>query len=176
LQDVSGSYVRSESRLVSAVGVRDMVIVETADAVLVAPKDRVQEVKQCVERLQEGAREEARLHKRVYRPWGWYESLVQDSGFQVKRLMVKPGGKLSLQMHHQRAEHWTVVRGTAYVTIGEREFELEHDQSTYIPVGTRHRLENRSETSLEVVEVQTGDYLGEDDIVRFDDQYGRDVG
>lgn len=176
LQDVSGSYVRSESRLVSALGVRDMVIVETADAVLVAPKERVQEVKQCVERLQDGAREEARLHKRVYRPWGWYESLVHDTGFQVKRLMVKPGGKLSLQMHHQRAEHWTVVCGTAYVTIGEREFELEHDQSTYIPMGTRHRLENRSEASLEVVEVQTGDYLGEDDIVRFDDHYGRIVG
>lgn len=173
LQDVQGSYVRSESRLVSAVGLRDMVIVETADAVLVAPKAHVHDVKQCVQRLQDGAREEARMHKRVYRPWGSYESLVQDTGFQVKRLRVKPGGKLSLQLHHHRAEHWTVVRGTAYVTVGDRQFELTHDQSTYIPLGTKHRLENRGDTPLEVVEVQTGSYLGEDDIVRFDDQYGR---
>lgn len=176
LQDVTGSYVRSESRLVSAVGVSDMVIVETADAVLVAPKNRVREVKQCVNRLKDGEREEARLHKRVFRPWGSYESLVLDPGFQVKRLEVKPGGRLSLQMHHHRAEHWTVVCGTARVTIGEREYDLEKDQSTYIPVGTRHRLENRMNAPLEVIEVQTGEYLGEDDIVRFDDQYGRVAG
>jgi mannose-1-phosphate guanylyltransferase/mannose-6-phosphate isomerase len=148
-------------------------VVETDDAVLVAAKDRAQEVKEVVERLERANRTEHVSHSRVHRPWGYYESVDSGPGFQVKRLMVKPGHRLSLQMHHRRAEHWVVVSGTAQVTRGEEVFALERNQSTYIPVGTRHRLENASAEPLLIVEVQSGEYLGEDDIVRFEDSYNR---
>ena len=150
-----------------------MVIVETSDAVLVADKNRVQDVKHIVAALKKSKRDEATLHKRVYRPWGSYESLVNAHRFQVKRIIVNPGQQLSLQMHHHRAEHWIVVSGTAKVTCGEKEYLLSEDQSTYIPLGNRHRLSNPGVIPLELIEVQTGSYLGEDDIVRFQDVYGR---
>jgi mannose-1-phosphate guanylyltransferase/mannose-6-phosphate isomerase len=170
---LADSYVRADGRLVAALGLRDVVIVDTADAVLVAAKDRVQEVKELVAALQAKGREELVHHRRVYRPWGWYESIDAGDRFQVKHICVKPGGKLSLQMHHHRAEHWIVVRGTAKVTRGNEEVLLHENESTYIPLGTRHRLENPGMIPLELVEVQSGAYLGEDDIIRFDDQYGR---
>lgn len=173
LSDVSNAYVRAESRLVAAVGLEDVVIVETADAVLVADKRAAQDVKQIVSWLKREKRDEALNHKRVYRPWGSYESLVVAGRFQVKRIIVDPGHQLSLQMHHHRAEHWVVVRGTALVTCGEQEIMLREDQSTYIPLGTKHRLANPGKIPLELIEVQTGSYLGEDDIVRFNDVYGR---
>lgn len=173
LEDVSDSYVRAESRLVAAVGVTDHVIVETSDAVLVADANRVQEVKRLVSRLDEAGRSEVMEHPRVYRPWGWYETLVDGERFHAKRILVKPGAALSLQMHHHRAEHWVVVKGSARVTRDDDEFLLAEDQSTYIPVGTRHRLENPGKIPLELLEIQTGSYLGEDDIVRFEDRYGR---
>jgi mannose-1-phosphate guanylyltransferase/mannose-6-phosphate isomerase len=172
-EDVSGSYLRSESRLLAAAGVEDLVVVETADAVLVANRHRVQDVKRIVERLRAEGRSEAALHHRVYRPWGSYESLVISDRFQVKRIIVNPGGTLSLQMHHHRAEHWIVVSGTAEVTCEDRTFMLAEDESTYIPLGHRHRLANPGRIPLELIEVQTGSYLGEDDIVRFEDKYGR---
>jgi mannose-1-phosphate guanylyltransferase/mannose-6-phosphate isomerase len=170
---LTDSYVRADGRLVAALGLKDVVIVDTADAVLVAAKDRVQEVKELVAALQARGREELVQHRRVYRPWGWYESIDAGDRFQVKHISVKPGGKLSWQMHHHRAEHWIVVRGTAKVTRGNEEILLHENESTYIPLGTRHRLENPGVIPLELVEVQSGAYLGEDDIVRFDDQYGR---
>ncbi|MET0379617.1 MAG: mannose-1-phosphate guanylyltransferase/mannose-6-phosphate isomerase, partial [Spongiibacteraceae bacterium] len=173
LHDSGNTYVRAESRLVTAVGVSDLIVVETSDAVLVADKSRVQDVKHIVTALKKQARAEAILHKRVYRPWGSYESLVAAGRFQVKRIVVNPGQQLSLQMHHHRAEHWIVVSGTAKVTCGEKEFMLSEDQSTYIPLGNRHRLSNPGVIPLEIIEVQTGSYLGEDDIVRFQDVYGR---
>ncbi len=173
LHDVENSYLRSESRLISAVGVRDLVIVETDDAILVAPQDRAHEVKKIVEQLDRDNRAEADLHARVYRPWGTYEGLAHGERFQVKRISVKPGGKLSLQMHRHRAEHWVIVEGTARVTNGDQEITLTENQSTYIPIGVTHRLENLGETDLTLIEVQSGSYLGEDDIVRFDDIYGR---
>lgn len=173
LHDVKNSYLRSESRLISAVGVRDLVIVETDDAILVAPQDRAHEVKKIVEQLDRDNRAEADLHARVYRPWGTYEALAHGERFQVKRISVKPGGKLSLQMHRHRAEHWVIVEGTARVTNGDQEITLTENQSTYIPIGVTHRLENLGETDLTLIEVQSGSYLGEDDIVRFDDIYGR---
>ncbi|MFP6656349.1 MAG: mannose-1-phosphate guanylyltransferase/mannose-6-phosphate isomerase, partial [Myxococcota bacterium] len=173
LHDVENSYIRSEKRLISAVGVRDLVIIETDDAILVAPRDRAQDVKAIVTELERANRPEAELHARVYRPWGFYEGVAEGDRFQVKRISVKPGEKLSLQMHHHRAEHWVVVNGTALVTNGDREFELTENQSTYIPIGVTHRLENRGETELTLIEVQSGSYLGEDDIVRFEDIYGR---
>jgi len=173
LRNVSNAYVRAESRLVAAVGLEDVVIVETADAVLVANKDSSQDVKHIVAHLKLEGREEALLHTRVYRPWGSYESLVESERFQVKRIIVNPGQQLSLQMHHHRAEHWVVVKGTARVTHGEQETMLGEDQSTYIPLGTKHRLANPGVIPLEIIEVQTGSYLGEDDIVRFNDVYGR---
>jgi mannose-1-phosphate guanylyltransferase / mannose-6-phosphate isomerase len=166
-------YLRAESRLLAAVGLENIIVVETPDAVLVAHRDQVQEVKEIVNLLNGSARGETLFHKRVYRPWGWYEGVDQAERFQVKRIMVKAGATLSLQMHHHRAEHWVVVRGTARVTSGERSFLLTEDQSTYIPVGQTHRLENPGTIPLELIEVQSGSYLGEDDIVRFDDQYGR---
>jgi mannose-1-phosphate guanylyltransferase/mannose-6-phosphate isomerase len=169
----SGCYIRAESRLVAAVAVKDLVIVETDDAVLVAHKDSAQDVKNTVEHLKASKREEHISHSRVYRPWGYYESLDSGEGFQVKRLMVKPGARLSLQMHHRRAEHWVVVSGTATVTRGEEESTLGENESTYIPLGTKHRLENRGDQPLYVIEVQSGSYLGEDDIVRFADDYKR---
>ena len=173
LHDVANTYVHAESRLVAAVGLDDVVIVETADAVLVADKDASQDVKHIVARLKGARRSEALNHKRVYRPWGSYESLVESGRFQVKRIIVEPGQQLSLQMHHHRAEHWIVVKGTAHVTCGEQEIMLREDQSTYIPLGTKHRLANPGKIPLELIEVQTGSYLGEDDIVRFTDVYGR---
>jgi len=173
LIDVENSYVRSEKRLVSAVGVRDLVIVETADAILVAPRDRAQDVRDVVARLEQAGRGEAELHARVYRPWGHYEGVAEGDRFQVKRISVRPGGKLSLQMHHHRAEHWVVVEGTARITNGDQDMFLTENQSTYIPIGASHRLENPGKTDLTLIEVQSGTYLGEDDIVRFEDIYGR---
>ncbi len=171
--DSQGSYLRAESRLVAAVGLRNVVVVETPDAVLVADRDRVQDVKRIVERLREEGREEPLNHRRVYRPWGSYEGIANGDRFQVKRIVVQPGASLSLQMHHHRAEHWIIVRGTARVTRGEETLLLSEDQSTYIPLGTAHRLDNPGKIPLELIEVQTGSYLGEDDIVRFRDDYGR---
>ncbi|MDW7646350.1 MAG: mannose-1-phosphate guanylyltransferase/mannose-6-phosphate isomerase [Desulfuromonadales bacterium] len=172
-EDVKNSYIHASQRLVAAVGVEDHVIVETADAVLVAPKDRVQDVKHIVERLKAQNRAEALLHRRVNRPWGAYECIDQAERYQVKHITVHPGATLSLQMHHHRAEHWIVVRGTAKVTKGEEVILLSENQSTYIPLGVTHRLENVGKIPLEMIEVQSGSYLGEDDIVRFDDEYGR---
>ncbi|MGY0650588.1 mannose-1-phosphate guanylyltransferase/mannose-6-phosphate isomerase [Luteimonas sp. A537] len=166
------SYAWSR-RLVALVGVDDLVVVETDDAVLVAHKDRVQEVKDVVARLKADDRSHAVLHREVHRPWGSYDSIDQDEGFQVKRIKVKPGGRLSLQSHRCRAEHWIVVRGTARVTRDNDVFELHANQSTYIPLGAKHRLENPGTEVLELIEVQSGDYLGEDDIVRYEDVYGR---
>jgi mannose-1-phosphate guanylyltransferase/mannose-6-phosphate isomerase len=158
---------------VSVVGVDNVVVVETADAVLVASRDRSQEVKQIVARLKCDGRSEGSLHRRVHRPWGWYDSIDAGSRFQVKRIMVKPGASLSLQMHHHRAEHWIVVSGTAEVTCGDAKLLLTENQSTYIPLGQTHRLANPGKLPLELIEVQSGSYLGEDDIVRFEDTYGR---
>ena len=169
------SYIDAASRLVATVGVEHLVVVETADAVLVAGKDRVQEVKAVVDQLKARQRPEGRLHRKVYRPWGCYDSIDFDQRFQVKRITVNPGASLSSQMHHHRAEHWVVVHGTARVTRGEEVFLLTENQSTYIPVGVRHRLENPGKIPLEIVEVQSGSYLGEDDIVRYDDVYGREA-
>jgi len=173
LEDTRGSYLYSESRLVTSVGVRDHVVVETKDAVLVAPKSRVQDVKKLVQLLKERGRYEHSLHREVFRPWGSYDSIESGGRFQVKRLKIKPGASLSLQMHHHRAEHWVVVAGTARITRGEAVFLLEENQSTYIPIGTKHRIENPGMIPLEIIEVQSGSYLGEDDIVRFEDVYGR---
>ncbi len=166
-------YVRAETRLVAAVGVTDLVIVETADAILVTHKERSQDVKNVVEALKARQRDEYLVHKRVYRPWGYYEGLDVAERFQVKRIMVKPGSKLSLQKHHHRAEHWIVVSGTARVTRGEETLLLSENQSTYIPLGEKHRLENVGKLPLHMIEVQSGSYLGEDDIVRFEDDYKR---
>jgi mannose-1-phosphate guanylyltransferase/mannose-1-phosphate guanylyltransferase/mannose-6-phosphate isomerase len=171
--DTRNSYVRGDGRLVAVVGIEDVIVVDTADAVLVVPRGRAQEVKEVVDRLKAAGRSEQQHHRRVYRPWGSYESVDAGERFQVKRLIVKPGGRLSLQKHAKRAEHWVVVRGTATVTRGNEEFDLAENQSTYIPVGTVHRLENRTAEPVHLIEVQSGSYLGEDDIVRLDDQYGR---
>ncbi len=173
LEDTSGSYVRSTHRLVATVGVEDHVVVETADAVLVAPKAKAQDVKKLVNALKARQRDEASLHREVYRPWGSYDSIDLGSRFQVKRITVKPGATLSLQMHHHRAEHWIVVRGTAKVTRDDEILLLTENQSAYIPVGASHRLENPGRMPLEIIEVQSGGYLGEDDIVRFEDIYNR---
>jgi len=173
LRDARGCYVRSESRLVAALGVRDLVIVETDDAVLVADKSRAQEVKEVVEQLGREARSEHVSHSRVYRPWGYYESIDAGDRFQVKRIMVKAGEALSLQMHHHRAEHWVVVSGTAKVTRDDEVKLLSENESTYIPIGTKHRLENPGKVPLFLIEIQSGAYLGEDDIVRFEDRYQR---
>ncbi len=171
--DTKGSYLYSDSRLIAAVGLRDYIVIETADAVLVAPKNRVQEIKTIVNYLKGQNRQEAYLHRRVYRPWGSYETISAGDRFQVKLITVNPGATLSLQMHHHRAEHWVVVKGTARVTRGEEEVLLSENQSTFIPLGVKHRLENPGVIPLELIEVQSGSYLGEDDIVRFDDIYGR---
>lgn len=173
LDNCKDSYFRSDSRLVAAIGVDNLVVVETADAVLVADRDRVQDVKRIVNRLRTDRRPEVTLHRCVYRPWGSYESLVVSDRFQVKRIIVNPGQKLSLQKHHHRAEHWVVVHGTAEVTCEDKTFMLGEDESTYIPQGHIHRLVNPGRIALELIEVQSGAYLGEDDIVRYDDQYGR---
>ena len=171
--DVQNSYLHSTSRLVAAVGLDNHIVVETCDAVLVASKDRVQDVKAIVEQLRSESREEPLIHRRVYRPWGSYETVDEGDRFKVKRITVKPGAALSLQLHYKRAEHWIVVKGSAVITVEARQVELVENQSIYIPVEARHRLENRGEEPLELIEVQSGSYLGEDDIVRFDDHYGR---
>ena len=171
--DSRNTLVHATSRLVGAVGLQDVVIVETPDAVLVADRSRSQEVKQIVGTLTARQREEHALHRKVHRPWGWYDSIDAGPRFQVKRIMVKPGASLSLQMHHHRAEHWIVVSGTAEVTNGDKTIILSENQSTYIPLGQTHRLANPGKVPLEIIEVQSGSYLGEDDIVRFEDTYGR---
>ena len=173
LDGVSNSLVRAESRIVALVGVQDLVVVETADAVLVVHKDQVQRVKQIVDHLKTSERTEHLHHTKVYRPWGCYEGIDTGERFQVKRITVNPGGKLSLQMHHHRAEHWVVVSGTAKVTCGDTVSLLSENQSTYIPIGMNHRLENPGKLPLHLIEVQSGSYLGEDDIVRFEDVYQR---
>jgi len=175
-RDVRDSYLRGDGQLVAALGVEGLVVIVTGDAVLIAPQDRVQEVKGIVESLERAGRSEAMLHPRVRRPWGSYQRVDAGPRFQVKRITVKPGGRLSLQKHAQRAEHWVVVRGTARVTIGERVFTLHENESTYVPLGSVHRLENAGPEPLDLIEVQTGAYLGEDDIVRLDDAYGRSEG
>jgi mannose-1-phosphate guanylyltransferase/mannose-6-phosphate isomerase len=174
VEDTSGCYLHSTSRLIGTVGLRDHVVVETKDAVLVAPRDRVQDVKALVTQLKAQGRYETALHREVFRPWGSYDSIDQGDRFQVKRLVVKPGASMSLQLHHHRAEHWIVVSGTAQITRGEETFLLGENESTYIPMGTKHRIENPGKVTLHIIEVQSGSYLGEDDIVRFEDVYGRD--
>ena len=171
--DTKNSYVHAQERLVGTVGVEDLVIVETSDAVLVASRDRVQDVRRVVDELKAQEREEYLTHREVFRPWGSYEAVGVGDRYQVKRIKVKPGEALSLQMHHHRAEHWIVVKGTAEVTRGEDTFTLAENASTYIPLGVTHRLRNPGKLALELVEVQVGGYLGEDDIVRFEDDYGR---
>jgi mannose-1-phosphate guanylyltransferase/mannose-6-phosphate isomerase len=173
VHDTHGCYVHSTGRLVATVGMADHIVVETADAVLVAPKDRVQDVKELVAQIKKSGRSESALHREVFRPWGSYDSIDSGDRFQVKRLTVKPGGVLSLQMHHHRAEHWIVVSGTAKITCGEKVFLLSENESTYIPIGATHRIENPGRVHLHLIEVQSGSYLGEDDIVRFEDNYGR---
>lgn len=171
--DSHNSFIHAENKLVAVIGVHDLVVVETDDAVMIAPKDRVQEVKDIVEQLKKRNRSEADVHRKVYRPWGHYHSIDEAERHQTKRIVVKPGAKLSLQKHHHRAEHWVVVKGTALVTKGGEQFLLTENESTYIPLGIVHCLENPGVIPLEIVEVQSGSYLGEDDIVRFNDQYGR---
>jgi mannose-1-phosphate guanylyltransferase len=167
------NYVFAETSLVTTVGVQDLVIVQTKDAVLVADKHQVQDVKKIVESLKAAGRTEHHIHREVYRPWGKYDSIDNGERYQVKRITVKPGEKLSIQMHHHRAEHWIVVSGTASVTNGDSVQLVTENQSVYIPVGQIHALENPGKILLEMIEVQSGSYLGEDDIVRFEDRYGR---
>lgn len=171
--DSKDCFVQSNHKLITTIGLENVVIVESDDAIMVADKSRVQDVKTIVAQLKEQGRSEASLHRKVYRPWGSYDSIDSGDRFQVKRIVVKPGGKLSLQMHHHRAEHWIVVSGTAVVTKGGKEFILSENESTYIPIGETHRLENPGAIPLEMIEVQSGSYLGEDDIVRMEDSYGR---
>ena len=174
--DVDRTLIHANHRLVGAIGVDHLVIVETADAVLVADRSRVQEVGALVTQLRDSGRSEHLLHTEVFRPWGSFEGVGRGERYQAKRIKVKPGASISLQLHRHRAEHWVVVRGVAEVTCGEETFTLSENQSTYIPQGTKHRLRNPGDQTLEIIEVQVGDYLGEDDIVRFDDQYGRETG
>jgi len=171
--DSSNNFVHASSRIVGLVGVKDIVVVETPDAVLVADKEHSQDVKKIVEQLKADGREESDLHRKVCRPWGWYDSIDEGERFKVKRIQVAPGASLSLQKHYQRAEHWIVVKGTAEVTCGNNTLTLTENQSTYIPLGEVHRLANPGKTPLEIIEVQSGAYLGEDDIVRYEDKYGR---
>lgn len=173
LSNTRNSLIHASTRLVSAVGVENLIIVETADAVLVADRSNSQDVKSIVNQLEAQKREEKNLHRKVARPWGWYDSVDEGERFKVKRIQVKPGASLSLQMHHQRAEHWIVVKGVAEITNGDQVITLTENQSTYIPQGQTHRLANPGDTPLEIIEVQSGSYLGEDDIVRFEDTYGR---
>jgi mannose-1-phosphate guanylyltransferase/mannose-6-phosphate isomerase len=173
-EDTEGSYLYADSRLVATVGLRDCVVIETKDAVLVASKDKVQDVKKLVARIKAEGRGEHLLHREVYRPWGSYDSIDAGDRFQVKRLTVKPGASMSLQLHHHRAEHWIVVTGTARITRNDEVFLLEENQSTFIPIGAKHRIENPGKITLHMIEVQSGAYLGEDDIERFEDRYGRE--
>jgi len=173
MQDTTNTYIHANGHMIATIGVQNLVIVDTPNATLISTKDKSQEVKKIVEQLQRQDREESSCHRKVYRPWGWYDSIESGKHFQVKRLHVNPGAKLSLQMHHKRAEHWVVVSGTATVINGEDVLTLTEGDSTYIPIGTTHGLENKTNEQLEVIEVQSGTYLGEDDIVRFEDIYGR---
>ncbi len=173
LNGVKNTYTYSSNRLVSAIGVSDLVIVDTQDALLIADKNHSQNIKNIVNQLKKENRSEAENHRKVLRPWGYYDSIDVDDGFQVKRILVNPGAKLSLQKHQHRAEHWVVVKGIATITRGDDVFVLKENQSTYIPKGEVHRLENTEETDLEIIEIQTGDYLGEDDIIRLEDDYQR---
>jgi mannose-1-phosphate guanylyltransferase len=173
LQNSNNSYIRSDEKLVAVVGIDDLVIVDTKDALMVAHRDSVQDAKIIAQQLKSQSRTEWESHREVYRPWGKYDSVDSGDGYQVKRITVKPGAKLSVQMHHHRAEHWIVVSGTAKVTNGDKTFLLSENESTYIPIGVIHALENSEKTILELIEVQSGSYLGEDDIVRFEDKYGR---
>ncbi len=175
LADTSNTFIHASTRLVGAVGVSNLIVVETADAVLVADRSQSQNVKKLVQQLEASKREELSLHRKVHRPWGWYDSIDEAERFKVKRIQVKPGASLSLQKHHHRAEHWIVVKGTAEVTCGDKVTLLGENQSTYIPLGEVHRLSNPGSIPLEIIEVQSGSYLGEDDIVRFEDSYGRDL-
>jgi mannose-1-phosphate guanylyltransferase/mannose-6-phosphate isomerase len=172
-KDSSNSLLYSQSRFLATVGVSNLVVIETTDAVLVAHKDNAQDVKAITEHLKRSWRQEHIYHAKVHRPWGDYEGIDHGTRYQVKRLSIKPGATLSLQMHHHRAEHWIVVKGTARVTRGEESFLLSENESTYIPLGVHHRLENPGVIPLEIIEVQSGSYLGEDDIVRFEDKYNR---
>jgi mannose-1-phosphate guanylyltransferase/mannose-6-phosphate isomerase len=173
LQDATACVVHSEDMLTTAVGVKDLVIVSTRDAVMVIPRDRAQEVKELVGKLKAAGRAEVSAHRRVHRPWGYFESIDAGDRFQVKRIVVRSGGVLSLQKHRHRAEHWVVVRGTAEVTLGEAVTAVHENESIYIPIGSVHRLANRGKIPLELIEVQTGSYLGEDDIERLEDVYRR---
>jgi mannose-1-phosphate guanylyltransferase len=173
LHDVSGSYIRSDGRVVGVVGLDDLVVIDTADALLVAHKDRAQDVKGIYAQLKASGHDAHRLHRTVHRPWGTYTVVEQGPGFKIKRIEVKPGASLSLQMHRHRSEHWVVVSGSAKVVNGEREMTIDVNESTFIPAGQRHRLGNAGEAPLVIIEVQAGSYVGEDDIVRFEDQYGR---
>lgn len=173
LEDNSDCLVIADSRLVACLGLDDVIVIETSDAVLVARKSKTQQIKKIVANLKSANRTHAQTHRKVYRPWGYYDSIDSGERFQVKRIVVKPGASLSLQKHHHRAEHWIVVRGTAEVICGDKVFTLTENQSTYIPLGVIHRLENPGQIDLEIIEVQSGHYLGEDDIIRFEDDYGR---
>ena len=173
--ETNNCYLRSDGRLLATVGIDNLVVVDTPDVVMVAPRDQVQRVKDLVGQLSNNQRHEIDIHAQVHRPWGCYQSIDMDKRYQVKRISVRPGASLSLQMHHHRAEHWIVVNGTAKVTCGDKTFILSENESTYIPVGTKHRLENPGQIPLDIIEVQSGSYLGEDDIIRFDDLYGRNA-
>jgi mannose-1-phosphate guanylyltransferase/mannose-6-phosphate isomerase len=173
LRGTRNSLIVAGDRFVACVGLEDTVVVDTPDALLVAHRDRMEEVKNVVSWLKEKGRPEAETHRKVYRPWGWYDTIDAGPRFQVKRIVVNPGATLSLQMHHHRAEHWVVVTGTAQVTRADETTLLSENQSTYIPLGVRHRLGNPGKVPLEIIEIQSGLYLGEDDIVRFEDTYGR---
>ncbi len=173
IENVSNSYIHSEQRLVSVLGVDNLIVVDTPDAVMIASKDQAENIKSIVASLSKQNRDEATMHRKGYRPWGYYDSIDSGERFQVKRLSVNPGASLSLQLHHHRAEHWVVVKGVAEVTCGEEVKLLSENESTYIPVGVKHRLHNPGRVPLEIIEVQSGSYLGEDDIVRFDDIYNR---
>jgi mannose-1-phosphate guanylyltransferase/mannose-6-phosphate isomerase len=173
LENVTNSYVHSEQRLVTVLGVDNIIVVETPDAVMVASKEQAENIKQVVEKLNKDNRDEGTLHRKGYRPWGYYDSIDSGERFQVKRISVNPGASLSLQLHHHRAEHWVVVKGVAEVTCGDKVLLLSENESTFIPVGVKHRLHNPGRVPVEIIEVQSGEYLGEDDIVRFDDIYNR---
>ena len=172
-QDTTNSYIHSQNKLITTLGIDNLIVIDTPDAVLIANKDKVQNVKEIVNELKSQERQETKLHREVYRPWGKYDSVDHGERFQVKRITVNPGAKLSVQMHHHRAEHWIVVSGTAKVTLDDETILLSENQSTYIPIGVVHALENPGKLPLEMIEVQSGSYLGEDDIVRFEDKYGR---
>ena len=173
IQDTTNTYINASHHLVVTIGINNLIVVDTPDATFIATQDKAQEVKSIVEFMQDKNRCESGAHRKVYRPWGWYDSIGCGKHFQVKRLHINPGAKLSLQMHHKRAEHWVVVNGSAIVTNGNEMLTLTEGESTYIPIGVKHSLENKNNTPLEIIEVQSGTYLGEDDIIRYEDNYGR---